>query len=252
MGTCSLHAPPAPPLSILGQRAARRLPPAPIVVSGPVGLGGDRSRRAGPPSRLASAVRRAAFHTGSGAEELARPPECLQVPAGACLPTAACSNGGAVVRVTNPGPLGIGVRAGAPRRTYRMGARARYAGARFEPGGYDSPPGLTPRVPATPARSPRGRNGIPAQGRFLSGRCCPLLRAESPRGPAVSRLGAGSCQGGEVGRLPGDRLPGRREGRALPTRWIMSLIHVQVLRLSTWQYPSPRPGQPIKVMPRVL
>ena len=79
-------------------------------------------------------------------------------------PALACPDGGAVVEVTSLGPPGVGVRTGAPRRAYRMGARARYAGAGFESGGYDSPPVLTPEGPMPRAGFPRGRNGGPLLG----------------------------------------------------------------------------------------
>jgi hypothetical protein len=81
-------------------------------------------------------------------------------------PALACPGGGAVVEVTSPGSPGVDVRADAPRRAYCVGARARYVGARLEPGRYDSPPGPVPWEPVAPAGFPQGRGGGPVPRRI--------------------------------------------------------------------------------------
>ncbi len=127
---------------------------------------------------------------------------------------------------------GRGVR---PRRTLtaiaRNGVRARYAGARFGPGRGDCPSVTLPRASIAPATWPAGACGPCAGCECLSGGV--MTSPAGHLGPEARRA----------------RCPTRRPGRArLLHAGGASLIHVQLLRLPTLRYSSPRAGQPKKLM----
>ena len=175
----------APPLSILRQRAARRRPPAPNVVSGPVGHGGFAPFRIGPPSRRASAVRRAAPATGSGARMLAGPPECLHE---AGLPRCRLLERRCSLQPEGDKPrapwgwVGCAHRRTPAHLPYGRQGKIRRREARVTTG-MTLRRDFTPGGPVAPGWVTAGASGFPARSRFLSRCACGLIPRDrrSPR-----------------------------------------------------------------------
>ncbi len=116
-----------------------------------------------------------------------------------------------------------------PDSTTRTGARARYAGARLGSGRGACPSVTLPRVPTAPATKPAGDCGPRSGCGFLSG------------GGVTSPAGPGSW----AGRLGRHVTPAGAGAGTSSARRRCKLIHIQLLRLPTLQYSSPRAGQPI-------